>query len=366
MRIVNPSISLLGCLLRSPLTVALPEKSLTKDSQISPGGTLDLPVYHVLALSGGGYRGLYSATILRQLEESLGHPLAQRFDLICGTSAGGLLALGLAAEVPAAELQQMFEKEGSRIFGSRDWWRLLTGFLVRAKHSNAGLHAVLTEKFGSKSIGDLRHRVLIPAVNYSTGKGQFFKTPHHPSFELDHRLTLVEVGLATSAAPVYFPIVRNARGAFVDGGLVGNAPGFFGLHEIKTFIATDVPVKIRVLSIGTMTNGATMKGGTKLDRGLFQWKESLFDLVISAQESSVDYMLRQILGEDYVSLDEKPTPDQSEDVKKLDKVTEGATNTLKDRASHTFQRALGDPCFQPFRRHMAKPATFFHGPNKNN
>lgn len=339
---------------------------MSTNSTVSSDSSSTVPVYHVLALSGGGYRGLYSASILRQLEEILGKPLAEHFDLICGTSAGGLLALGLAAEIPAAELQQMFEKDGSRIFGSRDWWRRLTGFFLRAKHSNVGLRDVLTEKFGSKSIGDLKHRVLIPAVNYSTGKGQFFKTPHHPSFELDHQLTLVEVGLATSAAPVYFPIVRNARGAFVDGGLVGNAPGFFGLHEIKTFIAGDGPAKIRVLSIGTMTNGATMKGNTKLDRGLFQWKESLFDLVISAQESSVDYMLRQILREDYVSLDEKPTPDQSEDVKKLDKVSEGATNTLKDRAAHTFQRALGDPCFQPFRHHLAKPAMFFHGPNKNN
>jgi len=326
----------------------------------------ELPVYHVLALSGGGYRGLYTATILRYLEETLGQPIAQYFDLICGTSAGGLLALGIAAEIPAVELQAMFEKEGTRIFGTRDWRRKLTGFLFKAKHSNAGLREVLTEKFGSKLIGDLRHRVLIPAVNYSTGKGQFFKTPHHVTFERDHHLTLVEVGLATSAAPVYFPIVRNDRGAFVDGGLVGNAPGFFGLHEIKTFLASDGPAKIRVLSIGTMTNGATMKGDTRLDRGLFQWKESLFDLVISAQESSVDYMLRQVLRDDYVSLDEKPTPDQSNDVKKLDQVTEAATNTLKDRANHTFQRALGDPCFQPFRHHRAKPATFYHGPNKNN
>jgi len=325
----------------------------------------EIPVYHVLALSGGGYRGLYTATILRELEETLGQPLAQHFDLICGTSAGGLLALGVAAEIPAVELQAMFEKEGKRIFGTRNWWRRLTGFLFKAKHSNAGLHEVLTKKFGSKLIGDLRHRVLIPAVNYSTGKGQFFKTPHHVTFERDHHLTLVEVGLATSAAPVYFPIVRNGRGAFVDGGLVGNAPGFFGLHEIKTFLVGDGPAKIRVLSIGTMTNGATMKGDTKLDRGLLQWRESLFDLVISAQESSVDYMLRQVLGDDYVSLDEKPTPDQSGDVKKLDQVTEAATNTLKDRAAHTFQRALGDPRFQPFRCHRAKPATFYHGPNKN-
>lgn len=322
-------------------------------------------VIHVLALSGGGYRGLYSATILRHLEEVLGHPLARHFDLICGTSAGGLLALGLAAEIPAVKLQAMFEEHGGRIFNSQDFWRRCTGFIFKAKHSNSGLHDVLTETFGEKTIGNLRHRVLVPAVNYSTGRGQFFKTPHHPTFELDQKMSLVDVGLATSAAPVYFPIVRNSRGAFVDGGLVGNAPGLFGLHEVRTFLAPNENVKVRVLSIGTMTNGATMPGGSKLDRGFFQWRESLFNLVISAQESSVDYMLRQTLGDDYVSLDEKPTPEQSSDVEKLDVVSAAATTTLKDRAVFTFQRAIGDPKFQPFRQHLAVPATFYHGPNKN-
>lgn len=322
-------------------------------------------VFHVLALSGGGYRGLYSATILRHLEESLGQPLARHFDLICGTSAGGLLALGLAAEIPATQLQAMFEQHGKRIFNSQSLWRQCTGFFLQAKHSNEGLQSVLSENFGEATIGDLRHRVLIPAVNYSTGRGQFFKTPHHPSFELDQKMLVTDVALATSAAPVYFPIVRNYRGAFVDGGLVGNAPGLFGLHEVHTFLAPNEQVKVRVLSIGTMTNGATMPGGDNLDRGFFQWRESLFNLVISAQESSVDYMLRQSLGDDYVSLDEKPTPEQSDDVRQLDAVTTAATITLRDRAIFTFQRAIGDPRFQPFRQHVATPATFYHGPNKN-
>ena len=79
----------------------------------------DLPTYHVLALSGGGYRALYSATVLAQLEEALGAPLAKRFDLICGTSAGGMLAIGLAAEIPTAELQALFVDQGNRIFGCR-------------------------------------------------------------------------------------------------------------------------------------------------------------------------------------------------------------------------------------------------------
>jgi len=325
----------------------------------------DIPTYHVLALSGGGYRGLYTATVLSELETALGRPIASHFDLICGTSAGGLLALGLAADIPAVELQALFEEKGNRIFGCRSLLRLLFGFWLTAKHASSGLRDVLSERFQTMTVGDLKHRVLVPAVNYSTGRGQFFKTPHHPSFELDHRMKLVDVALATAAAPVYFPLSRNERGVFADGGLVGNAPGLFGLHEVRTFLAPNQQARVRVLAIGTMTIGATVRGGASLDRGFGKWRGGLFDLVISAQESSVDYMLRQSLGADYYPIDDKATPDQSRDVKALDRVSAGSTNTLRDRGVHAAQRALGDPLFKPFRAHQADAATFFHGPNKN-
>ncbi|PIO92322.1 patatin [Pseudomonas syringae] len=325
----------------------------------------DLPIYHVLALSGGGYRALYTATILKEFEQVLGRPIASHFDLICGTSAGGLLALGLASEIPASELKSLFEDQGKQIFGSRDFMRRRLGFLTRAKHSNGGLSSVLHQRFGATTMGDLKHRVLIPAVNYTTGRGQFFKTPHHPSFELDHRMSLVDVALATSAAPVYFPSVRNDRGVFVDGGLVGNAPGLFGLHEVRTFLAPNQDIRVRVLAIGTMTVGATVSGGKDLDQGVIGWGGSLFDLVISAQESSVDYMLTQSLGDCYFKIDDQVTPQQSSDVKALDDVSEASTNTLRDRGMAAAQRALGDRRFIPFRGHQPKPPTFFHGPNKN-
>ena len=325
----------------------------------------DIPTYHVLALSGGGYRGLYTATVLSELEAALGRPIASHFDLICGTSAGGLLALGLAANIPGVELKALFEEKGNRIFGCRSVLRRVFGFWWTAKHGSTGLREVLTERFQTMTVGDLKHRVLVPAVNYSTGRGQFFKTPHHPSFELDHRMKLVDVALATAAAPVYFPLSRNERGVFADGGLVGNAPGLFGLHEVRTFLAPNQPAQVRVLAIGTMTIGATVRGGASLDRGFGKWRGGLFDLVISAQESSVDYMLRQSLGADYYQIDDKATPDQSRDVKARDRVSAGSTNTLKDRGVHAAQRALGDPLFKPFRAHQAGAATLFHGPNKN-
>ncbi|MDR2881686.1 MAG: patatin-like phospholipase family protein [Azoarcus sp.] len=326
----------------------------------------NIPTYHVLALSGGGYRGLYTATVLAELETVLGRPISSHFDLICGTSAGGMLALGLAAEIPAHELKALFENEGSRIFGRRSIPRRLLGRWLTAKHDSVGLREVLTERFQGSTIGELKHRVLIPAVNYSTGRGQFFKTPHHPTFELDHRMKIVDVALATTAAPVYFPLARNDRGVFADGGLVGNAPGLFGLHEVKIFLAPPKQeVLIRVLAIGTMTIGATVRGDARLDRGFGIWREKLFDLLISAQESSVNYMLRQSLGNDYYQINDEVTPAQSKDVEDLDRVSVGATNTLRDRGKHAAQKALGDPLFKPFRTHQAVAPIFYHGPNKN-
>lgn len=324
-----------------------------------------IPTYHVLALSGGGYRGLYTATVLAGLESALGQPLARHFDLICGTSVGGLLAMGLALEIPTSDLQGIFKDHGGAIFDSRKGMRKLLGFWKMAKHSNEGLKHVLAPHFEGRTVGDLKHRTLVTSVNYATGAGQFFKTPHHPRFELDHSMPLMDVALATTAAPGYFPIVRNSRGVFADGGLVGNAPGLFGWHEVVTFLEPSRSAKVRVLAIGTMSTGATIRGDAKLDAGILDWRGDLLGLMFSAQESSVNYMLGHILGADYLKVDDAVTPQQSMDIRELDVVSEAAKQTLLARGAAAAQRTLGLAAFQPFRDHIAAQPGFFHGPNKN-
>lgn len=321
--------------------------------------------FHVLALSGGGFRGLYTATVLKHLEAAVGGPLADRFDLICGTSVGGLLALGLAARIPAAELQALFLVDGQRIFGSRGIWRRFLPQWIVAKHSPAGLHGAISERFNELTLGDLKHRVLIPSVNYSTGKGVFFKTPHAPSYVADVSRKLVDVGMATAAAPTYFPLHRiEDQGVFADGGLVGNSPGLFGVHEAHQVL--HVPKgNVKVLAIGTMTVGATIRGNSFLDRGIALWGAKLFNLVLSAQEHSTDSMLKHLLGSSYVRIDDLATPDQSKDISELDVVTAAAIDVLTSRGSQAARVALGTSEIKPFLQHMAKQPTFFHGPNKS-
>src|SRR5690606_6699382 len=144
--------------------------------------------------------GLYTATMLAELEEQFGDPIAAHFDLIAGTSIGGILALGLAAETPAAKIRDLFEEHGEAIFYDRpvpksrpsrlrDLWRSFNKPKYQSSALKDTINAVLSE--GTK-IGDLPHRVIIPAVNLTKGQPQLFKTPHHEDFRRDYKLAVVD------------------------------------------------------------------------------------------------------------------------------------------------------------------------------
>src|SRR6266700_6061663 len=151
--------------------------------------------FQVLALSGGGCRGLYTAKVLELLEEKTGGPLAQHFDLICGTSIGGIIAMALALEIRASKIVEVFVKEGEEIFGGHTkqrrlregrWWdKYWPVGMSRAIHSTKHLRKVLEKEefFGNRVLGECRHPVIVPTVNFTTAIPQLFKTPHHPSFE---------------------------------------------------------------------------------------------------------------------------------------------------------------------------------------
>ena len=174
--------------------------------------------FGVLALSGGGFLGLYTLAILAALEKEFGTPIATRFDLLAGTSVGGIIALGLAAEIPVREIQYAFEKNGTKIFSDR---AAATGRLrpflelrrnaLRPKYQAEELRRTIIELLGhDKLIGDLKHPVIVPAVNVTKGCPQIFKTPHHETFSVDLHYRVVDVALATSAAHL-FPGRRNQQ-----------------------------------------------------------------------------------------------------------------------------------------------------------
>lgn len=294
--------------------------------------------FNVLALSGGGFRGLYTATVLARLEEQVGKPIAQCFDLLCGTSIGGILAMALAIEKPAPSIVHLMEEYGPKIFPG---YKRLPSYLCKAKYSNTKLKQMADDLFEDRTLKESRHRLLIPTVNYSTGRPQFFKTPHHENLREDLNRKISDIAMATSAAPVFFPIYesQDTSSCYVDGGLVGNAPGLFGVHEAQYFCNQSIE-NIHLLSIGTMGGNFRMDASKTLNKGIIQWREKLFLLTLSAQEKTADFMLRHQLGSRYRLIDEHPTSEQEKNIG-LDVASKAAIQTLKSMGEESAKKFLG-------------------------
>lgn len=314
--------------------------------------------FHILALSGGGFRGLYTARILADLEQHVGEPLARRFDLLAGTSIGGILALALAMEIPVSKMVRLFETHGEEIFRPRF---ALFGIL-RAPYSQEKLRHLLEadDLFGERRLEAAKHRVLVPAINYSSGRPVVFKTQHHTSFFHDKQHRLVDIALATSAAPGYFPRHVFNNNQYVDGGLFANAPGLLAVHEALCFLAKSQE-SIRMVAIGTMSSRFTVDPSGNRDGGTIDWggwnptvmPKRLFGLAISAQESLTHFQLQhRLIPDQYFHIDEELTDERARAVA-LDKADSAAREVLLGAAAESSKTWLGNPAFRALLEHRA-------------
>lgn len=326
--------------------------------------------FRILALSGGGYRGLYTAKVLADLEAHIEAPIASRFDLIAGTSIGGILALALSLEIPASAMVELFTQHGQDIFKAR---RSLWG-LVRSRYTQAELSRLLKtdDLFASRTLGECTHRVIVPAIDYSNGVPVLFKTPHHVDLTRDHAYAIADVALATSAAPAYFPRHSFDNRQFIDGGLFANAPGLLAFHEAQHYLGARRD-DIHVVSIGTMSSRFTVDPRKNRSGGTFDWgginpantPQRLFGIAISSQEALVNSMLRhRVKAGQYYHIDEPLTDEKSRAVA-LDKTDAAAQEALLGAASQSSKVALGQPVFRELLKHPASPPTFYYGPNVN-
>lgn len=269
------------------------------------------PHFRILSLAGGGFLGLYTAGVLAGLEEKAGQPLARCFDLIAGTSVGGLLGLALAFEVPVTRIVELFRERGSDIFSARSLptssvGRLLdlTRSVLGPKYSGDALRAALTELFGNRRLGDAEHRLVVPAVNVSLSQTKVFKTPHGDRSGGDERVLAVDVAMATSAAPAYFPSVKVGRHLYADGGIFAVAPDQVALHEAEHFLGI-VPAQVSMLSIGTATSGYKPADGVDANDGAVGWLSDgrLILTTVAVQQQHVESMMEDRLGARYQRLD---------------------------------------------------------------
>jgi uncharacterized protein len=265
----------------------------------------------ILSLAGGGYLGLFTAVVLAELEARLGEPLGRRFDLIAGTSVGGILAVSLAFELPMQSIVDIFVRRGSQVFSPR---ALPTGTLGRVldlgrsvlgpKYDGEALRQALLDALGTRTLAEARHSIVVPAVNVTRSLTKVFKTPHVAASRGDERLRAVDVAMATSAAPAYFPAVRIGDALYADGGMFAVAPDLVALHEAEHFMKVSAS-RVRMLSLGTATAGYQPAGGVDSGDGAVGWLSDgrLLLTLISVQQQHVQAMMEDRLGARYLRID---------------------------------------------------------------
>lgn len=321
--------------------------------------------YQILSLSGGGFLGLYTAAILAEFEERSGRPLYQCFDLIAGTSIGGIIALGLAAGRPASDIRDAFVEHGSRIFPNAapnskvSWLVRFARNVPKPLYSAAPLRNTIEQIVGAETrMSDLVRPVVIPSVNLTKGGPKVFKTGHHPRFVLDWRLKVTDVALATSAAPTYFPAHRIGDELFADGGTFANSPDMIALHEAEMFLSARRE-DIHVLSVGTTTTNFAVSSSLNPDMGVMGWmrNQRLTDVMIGSQQALIDDMMKHVLARRYLRIDRRQADEQRRELA-LDVATPGAIANLKSIARASFAEASGDERLRALLAHEAPPFTF--------
>lgn len=316
--------------------------------------------FQALALTGGGFRGLFSAQVLASIEEVTGQPIGRHFDLICGTSIGGIVAIAAAFEVQMAKVVEVFAARGASIFPPDR--RAPTGAIAnkvdlamhlgKPRYSTAPLREAIEELIPPNTLlGEATHPLAIPAVNLTQGSPQVFKTRHKSEWQRDSKLSVVDIALATAAAPTFFELAEIGGDRYADGGLFANAPDQIALHEAEHYFGV-TPTLVRLLSVGTTTKSYSVAHSAGREFGIGSWmKEArLLSVMISAQQQFVGQLMAHRLGDRYVRIDREPSHEQAEELG-LDVATEGARSTLISLAKKSVTDIV-NTSLTPFLEHV--------------
>lgn len=324
--------------------------------------------FQILCLSGGGVRGLYTISVLAELEDKLSrdrgihdYNIVRHFDMVAGTSIGGILALALTAGKNARSLQKLLDDKRKEIFPhkKRRWFSQAKGVAFDAEV----LSKIIEQEIGSIRLKDLKTRVIVPAVNGSKGLPKVFKTPHHKDFTWDGERKVIDVALATSAAPTYFKAHSFSdanMGLMLDGGLFANSPSFIAYHEAtcSRFLNIDSS-SVYMLKVGTMgTNPKMSVDSTGTEGYLKGWGfgRGLLEMVMGVSETWHNSITGHYLEDRFVSLDDENIHDFD-----LADSSDITANALKLHANDRAQYASGNQNIMAFFEHEAEKPKFYNG-----
>ncbi|VTZ27023.1 conserved hypothetical protein [Methylocella tundrae] len=254
-------------------------------------------MFRILCLDGGGIKGVFTAAVLARIEELAKKSVVDHFDLICGTSTGGILAVGLGLGLSPRDLLEFYRDRGASIFPGTSLvernWGLFRQIFLGPKFSHDVLRSHVAAILKERKFGESKCRLAIPSYDAVSGRIYIFKTAHEPRFVNDINVPAVDVALATSAAPTYFAAASAGHyGKFVDGGVWANCPAMVGLVEAVSFL--NIPLDdINILSIGTTTEPFSIANNTKASA--LKWNLGLVNLMFEAQAESTMAQVRLLL-----------------------------------------------------------------------
>lgn len=288
--------------------------------------------FQILALDGGGIKGLFSAAVLACVEENLNTSVVDHFDLIVGTSTGGIIALALGIGLKPRDIVEYYQKWGAKIFRKKMFTNVRQ--LLRTKYTNEVLKKSLIDCFGDAKLGDSQKRLVIPSFNIEENQVHLFKTPHHPRLNRDWKLPIWQVAMAASAAPSFFPVykgINNLR--LVDGGVWANNPSMVGIVEAKSLLEVDLE-SIHLLNVGTTRE--VMHRPDKIDSGGFwQWKSDAVNLIMEGQSAGTYAECELLLGRERVY---RLNPVVPKDLYVIDKLNLDKLNAKAEHEGRIFSR----------------------------
>ena len=258
--------------------------------------------FRILSIDGGGICGILPASVLAELERRFlgGASIANHFDMLAGTSTGGIVALALAKGLTAARIRDVYLERGKLIFPPTNfvgrWYRRA----VRAQrylYDREALREELLRIFGDAALGEARARLCIPSFEGTHGEPWIYKTPHHPDYKRDKFERMVTIGLATAAAPTFFAALPNNGYTMVDGGLWANNPVMNAVVDALACFEIDRR-QIHVLTLGC--GETSFKVDTpKSIGGLWQWRDAI-SAAMRAQSLNALGQTFLLVGKDHV------------------------------------------------------------------
>lgn len=288
--------------------------------------------FKILSIDGGGIKGLYSSTILEHLEEKYNCSISDHFDMLCGTSTGGLIALALSLGIPAKTVSSFYMDRGDFIF-SKNRFSLLKQLIYGGKYSDRNLRACLEEIFKDKVIGDSHNFLCIPAYNYTDGNTCVFKYDHREGdLARDNKIKYIDIALATSAAPTYFPIceIEQLNKQYIDGGLWANNPSLVGLMEaLCHFVGKNKEYQsVQILSISSLDSSKGNPIKKNKNRSALKWSAELLHPFFAGQAHFTHNCLTLLQKHSDIEIDYIRIPSTDLNEKQLQQV--GMDKTTKE------------------------------------